>query len=200
MKPIQRPKVHTLKEVYQIYAEKLLKANPTWWGKYSKPLKIHKCYIYAKESGKLVLKMSWELFKEIIQRFYHKCKEAIIQGESLNLGSGIGRIQAIRVERNFSNPVVNWGETYKSNIRDAEGKLVKVYYTNEDYCRIQWQKYGSLQNETNYNFDPAGRNMLTGKGFKREFSLAITKDPFLKYRYKFYNRIPCSTHTSPSEE
>jgi hypothetical protein len=201
-KPIVRPKVHYLKAIYADYAQRLLAAHPEWWGKYEKKLKLKNCYIYAKgQNGKVIEKMSWHLYKEVIERFYHQAKDAIIQGESLRLGANLGKLRAVRIQRNFSKPKVNWGETYKQNLKDDNGKLIKIYYTDDDYCRIEWAKVGMIPNEVSYNFSPANKNMETGKGFKKEFINALNADPLLKFKYKYYpiiNRTkqPCNTLTA----
>ncbi len=201
-KSIQRPTVHYLRTIYLDYAKKLLEAHPEWWSKYEKRLKQKYCYIYAKEGNKIVLKMSWHIWKETVESYFHKAKDAIIQGECLTLGHGMGKIQAIRIERNFNKRVVNWNETYKANLRTEDNKLKRIFYTDEDYCRIAWLKGGFLPNETSYNFDPAERNMASGKGFKIEFVRALKQDPLLKYRYKYYplKIKQCSTHSALSEE
>lgn len=199
-KPIVRPKVNYYKDVYMHYAQKLLQDHPLWWGKYHRPLKLKNCWIYTLEDGQVILKMSWPLFKEVIERFFHGAKEAIIQGEALHLGNRLGKIRAARIERNFAKPVVNWGETYKQKLKDPlTGKLVRIYYTDDDYCRIRWDKTGMVPGERSYNFTPAHKNMSTGKGFKKEFIRALQADPLLKYKYKFFPRYqpkpsdPCNT-------
>jgi len=203
-KQITRPKVHYLKPVYADYAQKLLEKHPDWWGKYCKKIKMKNCYIYARgRDGKPVLKMSWFMWKEIVSSFFYKAKDAIIQGETLRMGSNLGKIRAIRVERNFSKPAVDWGTTFREGIRGEDGKLKRVYFTAEDYCRIAWRKFGMIPNETSYSFDPATRNMATNKGMKYEFSQALMENPLLKFRYKYYPIIrkkkepqPCNTATA----
>jgi hypothetical protein len=185
-KPIQMPKVWYMKEMYQDYAGRLLQAHPEWWGKYEKRIKMRNCRLFAKENNKVVEKMSWFLWKEIVERYFFKAKDAIIQGEVLRLGSSLGKIRAIRVERDYRKPAVDWFTTTKRNLRDENGKLILIYHTDEDWCRIAWEKFNMLKNETAYQFSPAEKNMATGKGFKAEFSEALKKDPLLKYRYKFH--------------
>ena len=185
-KPIQTPKIWYMKELYQDYAGKLLKAHPEWWGKYEKRIKMKNCYVYAKEGSKVVVKMSWFIWKEIVERYYFKAKNAIIQGEVLRLGSGLGKIRAIRVERDYRKPAVDWHSTYQKNLRNEQGRLILIYHQDEDWCRIAWEKFNMLKNETAYQFSPAEKNMATGKGFKAEFSEALKRDPLLKYRYKFH--------------
>jgi hypothetical protein len=194
-KPIHEPKIWYMKELYQDYAAKLLGAHPEWWGKYEKRIKMRNCYVYAHEGNKVVEKMSWFLWKEIIERYYFKAKDAIIQGEVLRLGSSLGKIRAIRVERDYRKPAVNWHATYQHNPKkpktetvtdEPKPKLQLIYHQDEDWCRIAWEKLDMLKNENAYQFSPAEKNMATGKGFKAEFSDALKKNPLLKYRYKFH--------------
>ena len=185
-KPIQRPKVYPSSAVYQAYVQKLLKENPTWYTRYDKILKVSHCYVYAVENGKIVLKMSWQLWKEITERYFHKAKTAITKGDELRLGSGVGKIRGCRNQRNFKKPFIDWAATRKLNTRKEDGKLLKVYFTGEDYCMIEWVKTSLIPNKSSYNFDPAAMNTATGKGFKKEFSIALNADPMLKYRFPYH--------------
>ena len=185
-KPIQRPKQYSIKDVYEAYTNKMLAAHPTWWGKYEKRLKRKNCYIYAKENNKVILKMSWLIWKEIIESYFFKAKNAIIQGETFRLGSNLGKIRGARIQRDFLKPVINWPETFMNKLKTEEGKLIKIYHTEDDYCRIEWVKFGMVPNETSYHFQPAGKNMVTKKGFRAEFSRALNENELLKYKYKYY--------------
>lgn len=185
-KPILRPKLHSMNAVYEMYVKKLLDANPEWWGKYEKRVKRKNCYIYAKEHGKVILKVSWFVWREIIEMYFHKAKDAIIKGETLRMGANLGKIRGARIQRDFTKPLVNWNQTFIKDLKNSEGKQIKIYFTEEDYCRIEWVKFGMIPNETNYYFQPAGRNVITKKGFKAEFSKALIEDPLLKYKYKYY--------------
>lgn len=185
MKPIVRPKQHSIKDIYAAYVDKLLKAHPTWWGKYEKSLRRKNCYIYAKEDGKVVLKMSWQIWKEIIETFYYKAKQSIIEGETLKMGM-VGKIRGARIQRDYTKPVVDWHATFTMKIPGADGKFKKIFRTEEDYCRIEWSKLKMIPNETSYHFQAASKNTVNKKGFKAEFVQALQADPMLKYRYKYY--------------
>lgn len=188
MKPIRKPVTHYMRDVYLNYVGQLLEKNPTWFSRYEGRLKLSHCYIYAKEKGKVVLKMSWFIWKETVERFYHKAKYAIISGETLKIGSNLGKIRGARIQRSFTTPKIDWRATKELNMMEGEF-LKKVYYTDDDYCRIQWLKYQMVPNETHYCFDPAEKNTKAKKGFKIEFSQALTKNPLLKYKYKYYPLI-----------
>jgi hypothetical protein len=185
-KPIHQPKVWYMKDIYTAFVNELLHSHPEWWGKYEKRVKMRNCFVYAKEGGKVVEKMSWFTWKDAVERYFFKAKEAIIQGETLRIGAGVGKIRAIRVERDFTTPAVDWASTFTQNKFDDAGHLVKIFFTDEDWCRIEWRRFKMLANETSYRFSPAGNNTVTKKGFKTEFSKALRKDPTLKFKYKFY--------------
>lgn len=203
MKPVSKLNTLYMKQVYADYAEKILKDNPEWWGKYGKTPGVKNCYIYAHGSnGKPVLKVDYYSWKEAMSSLFFKAKDAIIQGETFRLGSNLGKLLAIRIERNFSKPKVNWGATFKANIKLPSGKVKRLYYDGEDYCRISWQKYHMIPNESRYQFDPAERNMTTNKGFKYEFARALDENPLLRYRYKFcpiIRKKSCNTDTAVCE-
>lgn len=184
-KPIERPKQYSIRDIYAAYTKKLLQQHPEWWGKREPRLKLANCYIYCKEGNKVVVKMSWMIFKEVVERFYFSAKEAVIQGETLKLGSNLGRIRAVRIERDFSKPQVDWRQTFIQKIPGKDGQYQRIYHTTEDYCKIEWAKGRMIPNETCYHFSPAAANPLTKKGFKGEFKQALADNPLLKYRYKF---------------
>lgn len=195
MKPIEQPKIWYMRDIYAQYAQQLLDAHPEWWGKYEKSIKMRNCFIYAKsENGKVEEKMSWYKWKNAIECYFFKAKDAIIQGEVLRLGAGVGKIRAIRVQRDFSTPSVNWSATFQQNEFDESGHLKKIYFADDDWCRIEWCKFKMLANETSYRFTPAGKNVATKKGFKTEFSQALKKDPLLKYKYKFFPLAKAPQH------
>lgn len=183
--------------MYQRYVDKLLSENPTWWTRYDSHKKIKRGHVYAKEGNKVVLKISWGFYREITCRFYHEAKAAIIQGETLNLGSYLGKLNAARVQRDFRKPTLDYGETMRLKILGPDNKFVKVYHTSDDYCRISWRKcrfrvkdtkirYYPVQNVAYYRFTPSNENMINKKGFKAEFKKALHADPDLKYRYRYY--------------
>jgi len=219
-KPIKELKTHTLKTMYQEYVTRLLKDNPTWWGIRDEGIRMKNYTIYAKstkkkskwvqtgdeEEGDIVIKMSWPLYRTVVESYFHKAKDAIIQGESLTL-TGVGKIRAIRAQRNFKKPTIDWAGTLKDKQVDEKGKTIFVYHTSEDYCKIEWVKDTSSAggNVRSYHFMPANGNTLNKKGFKKEFTTALMRDPLLKYRYKYNPLLDikalalCNTNTPVSE-
>ncbi len=143
-----------------------------------------------KQSEKVKKVMTYKLFKEIITLYNTKAGQRIINGEKLNLLNGLGFILGKRVERTFNTKSVNWGETNK--LRDEEGNLPinedgskkKIYFIDEEWCRIGWKKVKALANITVYAFLPAGGQ--PGKGFRQAFSKAIKENPIVKLKYEFH--------------
>jgi len=218
-KPIQPLKIYTLKAMYKDYAEKLLKDNPTWWGVTNRVLKIKNCEICAQTIRKgskwtpeelrgkneVVVKMSWQMYRNIVESYFHKSKQAIIQGETLNIPN-VGKILAVRCQRNFNRRIVDWGATQESKRNDGENAKM-IYHTDEDYCKIEWATDASItgSNVRSYHFSPAGKNVKNNKGFKKEFVDALVENQFLKFKYKYYPLIDikaikqCSTNTQASK-
>ena len=153
--------IHTIKEIYEFYKQQ--------WPE---------------------TKIEFKQFKEILSTYNQKVGEAIIQGDTWNMGSGIGYIAARRIERNHSKPVVNWAETNKIP-RLENGKFpYLVYYEDDYYYRIGWCKNNNscrVKNLSMYVFRPAKGRPASGRyGFKDKFVLAIKGDPILGLTYQYF--------------
>lgn len=218
-KPIQELKIYTLKAMYKDYAGKLLKDNPTWWGVTNRVLKMKNCVICSQTIRKgskwtpeelrgkneIVVKMSWQMYKNIVESYFHKAKQAIIHGETLNIPN-VGKILAVRVQRNFNRKIVDWGATLQSKKTDGINAKM-IFHTDEDYCKIEWATDAAVTgaNVRSYHFTPAGKNVINNKGFKKEFVDALMEDQFLKFKYKYYPLIDikaliqCNTNTQASK-
>jgi hypothetical protein len=116
--------------------------------------------------------------------YLKEAKTHIIEGGQFNLGNYTGFIAARRVERNFANPKVNWEETAKQP-KGPTGKASKlIYYTDDDWCRIAWNKLGRAVAYSHYKFVPTGGAL--GVGFKTDFIAALKYNPHLKFKYPYY--------------
>lgn len=185
--------IHTVKDIWVAYAIRLLNENPDWWSVYSCSYKVSHCFIYRKVGTRVEEVMSYPRFRKTIETYFTRAKQSIIQGEALNIRSSVGKICAKRVERDFRKKGqrnVNWQKTKQQPLVWNEEKQKMVYakiifYVNKDWCRISWSKNGHVKNETMYEFTPANRNSDGTSGFKLEFTQALEKDPFLKYKYLF---------------
>jgi len=184
--------MYLLQDIWMAYAEKLLAENPGWWSKYKNKCKHH--FIgYYDEQGRKIEVLSYPKFRKTIEYYFDRAKTAIIRGEAINIGSLVGKICGLRVERDFRSDkqrCIDWGKTVKyGKVYDPDkGKEVYaklIYYTTDDWLRIGWVKTGLLENETVFEFAPASRNSTGSAGFKGEFSEAQRADPLLKYKYLF---------------
>lgn len=185
------PYKHLVLDMYKAYVRKLLEENPTYWGKFYKRIK---CYYICRrvrgtEKNEVEVVISYPEFRKIIEAYFTNAKEMIIEGGELNLGSKLGYISARRVERNLGNKAVNFFETKKQPKDPITGKRLKiVYFEDDDWVRIGWDKTKQLTNEQFYRFEPTNDDNHGG-GFKKQLSAANKKNPILKYRYKFYPYI-----------
>jgi hypothetical protein len=173
-------------DIYRAYAADLLLKNPTWWGKYDYAIRTYKnFYIYRKlDNGSIEEVINYRRFKQILEVYLKEAKNQIIQGGQFSLGSYTGFIAARRVERNFANPKVNWAETAKQP-KDENGKATKlIFFMDEDWCRIAWNKVGRAAAYAHYKFVPTGG--APGVGFKTDFIAALKHNVHLKYKYPYF--------------
>jgi hypothetical protein len=138
-------------------------------------------------------------FKKILFTFNKITQDAIIAGKRLNFKNGLGYLEGIVVPRNHKRKMIDQNET---KIRKAKllaegvseddlfhttknptGTIkYTVFRTDDDWCRIKWDKAG-VKNSSVYEFKPTdNRKDLTG--FKNRFSRANLDNPLLKLRYK----------------
>lgn len=191
---LKGPKTHNLKSIWQAYVMKL-RAKPEWFQSKSKrSLKMQNytvCCKYIDELGKpRIMTYDYGVFKDAMELFFTLAKEAIIDGEALDFGHGIGKIAVRRVERNHARKMVNF---YKTKLQphvwnEEKQKMMRakiIYFTGNDYCRIGWHKQGKLTNETVYEFLPTSET-ASGIGFKQMMTTALNANPNQKYKYIYF--------------
>lgn len=189
---VTTPRMNHMKDVWKSYANQLLALNKDWWGRYHNKLQNYYIYRSVQIDSKPVVEVvfSYEQFKAIVDEFFLAAKAAVIEGEAINLGNRIGKVCARRIERNHANRQINWKRTnlQEKVLSEKTGKMVpkrKIFFTDDDYCRIGLHKTGGIRNEIVYEFCPAENNKL-GTGFKQEFTTALNRNILLKYRYLYY--------------
>tara|TARA_R110000765_G_scaffold345237_1_gene435506 strand:- start:20 stop:496 length:477 start_codon:yes stop_codon:yes gene_type:complete len=141
------------------------------------------------------LEISKKLFRDICSTFNIESINYILEGGKFKLGSNLSTISIIRLSRNNSKPMINWGESnkYKQELLDEGKKLYNhktgeghkwyIYYTDEDYCRYYWNKGKcKITNKSVYRFTPT-------RGYKgnREKLTSLLKTDELAYlKFKKY--------------
>lgn len=181
------PRKHMCIDMYQAYVMKLLKENPSYWSRYDKHISNYWIFRTVKEGGtsRVDTVTSYGEFRSIIEHYFNKAKDAIIMGATLSMGSQIGYIAARRVERNFSKKIVDFHKTSKQP-KGEDGKPVMIiYFDDDDWIRIGWEKTQHIPNAGVYKFCPTCDDMRGG-GFKKEFSMANRRNPLLKYKYRYF--------------
>lgn len=146
-----------------------------------------------------------EMFKNIIFTYNKQAQDEIIDGKRLNLKNGLGYIEARIVERNFKKKTIDHNETQKrkrallaSGTKEEDlyhsvknpngGTKYTVFVTDDDWCRLSWDKMGKCKNVSVYEFKPTDSRSRFD-GFKNRFSKAIKDNPLVKLKYKRYSYI-----------
>lgn len=170
----------TAYDMYRYYTTKLLEENPNYKAEYDKIICVKGIFVIYKVVDHVkTFIVDYRMFRKVLETYNLKATDAVIQGERLNLGYGLGFIQGRRIERSFTRPQVDFGASYKARLKDPKAEY--VYYTSEDYCRIAWNKQGGVKNSYIYEFVPAA----TANGFRKRFSRALIDNPLLKFRYEY---------------
>lgn len=149
--------------------------------------------IYA-DYCKNVKEVDRSLFIDLCEEFnIQSMREIIENGREFNMGSYLSTIQVVTVNRNYSNPQVDWQsslalkeslekegkELYSKENPDGEKWL--VFFTNSFYCKFHWHKKKCVvKNKSVYRFT-ATRGI---KGNKTKLKQLLNADNLqhLKYR------------------
>lgn len=152
---------------------------------------------YEEEVGKL----SYKDFMAVIQEFNIMAMEEIIGGgKYLNMGYHLSTLSIIRIERDFSNPAVNWKATneLKQELLDdgyteddlyskdnPDGIKYFVYHTDEWYCRFYWRKSACrVKNKSAYAF----RATRGSKGNKTKLKERLNNDDMAHLDYRLVKK------------
>lgn len=177
-------------DVYEKWVDQLLKINPDYWTKASVRKKRRREFVYRKNRDQVIEVMTFTRWLKIVHIYFLMARQEVIKGRRVKLGHRMGAIRARRISRNFKNKQVNWAETMKQpytiNPETGRRKYERmIYYTSETYCRIAWERLGSIPNETIYKFVPSQGGKERG-GFRRDFVMALNANPLLQTQYKQY--------------
>lgn len=188
---------HSFRHIWEAYVKKLLAENPNYSTRRKKGSMVPQAIVIKTKKGNIQETIiEYDTFKGVIERFCLKARQAIIQGEVINIPH-CGVIAAKRIQRDFraKKKSIDWKRTsdagFTIDTETGKKKYNHVYYNIADeYCRIGWFK--PLVHNSNidlYVFEPtqssSNNQETTTLGFRQEFSQAIIKDQFLKYRYMF---------------
>lgn len=195
-------KVHHTNEMWQKYVITLLAANPDWSTGYNRAASTgcrSNYYVYrpydkfdSKLKNKRVEVMNYNTFQTIVGEYYERAKLAIIEGEVLSLGP-LGRMHILRIQRNPHKFLVNHYKTkqYPLITCPETGRLKRekvVYYTDEDYCRVNWIKAKAIKHILFYAFCPT-KNLKSNNGFNQLLSSAIKNSKTLRYKYIYKPKL-----------
>jgi hypothetical protein len=168
--------------MYAFYTKKLLEKNPTYKGFWDSRLRTKGVSsIFKVEDYVKTFVVDYALFAAVIACYNRKVTAAVTAGERVSLGHGLGYIEAKRIERNYNRPKMNVIATVAA--RKAGDLTARVYFTDDDYCRISWKKTGNVRNCYAYEFKPT-------YGFRKEFSGALNANKLLQYKYPFHAYEP----------
>lgn len=180
-----KPKTFGVRDAYLDYAESVLVAHPE--------LKGSRAYSLTNGVIKRVdgtVYTDYKIFRKIISLYYIKAGVRLINGYTLDLGSGLGDVFLLRQERNpLSKPRLNRGESFKlKKLLKEKGQEVtkdnwKVYYTDDEFIKTAWFRPSFVRNLEFYKFSPA--NGQPGKGFKQLMSRTVTSNPNMLILYPF---------------
>ena len=120
--------------------------------------------------------------------------EVIYKGREFDMGFRLSTIEVVRADRDFKNKTINWNASNKLKEKiieeggtpyskdNPEGEKWFVYYTDDWYCRINWNKSRCIvKNKTAYRFI-ATRGKI---GNKTKLKNLLNSDELahLKYRH-----------------
>lgn len=189
-------KTHTVVDFWNAYCFKLLTKHKDWWGIGATRNGALFQVICSKHIDEITGRscvtevITYKEFRLILETYFIKAKERIIQGHSFSLNYKLGKIAARRVDRNYNKKTIDYLETQKQPKVWSEEKQkmvasVVVYHQSEDWCMIGWHKARKVQNESVYSFSIT-KNLKTGNGFNQMLNQALVKNPRIKYRYIHY--------------
>ena len=187
--------VKHIKDIWVYYSWYLLNNNPEWWGATYCGIPNYNLYRkYTDEDGRLhvITAFTFEQFSKIIYEYFEGAKQKIIEGQVLDMTSGVGKIFAKRAERNFNRKSVDFYKTKQQELiyDEKTGKMKRskvIYWTTNDWCMISWLSNGRLKNISVYKFRIT-KNLKSGLGFNQQLVKALQENPNLKYKYILHKR------------
>lgn len=122
--------------------------------------------------------VTYPLYKQVISQFNKKVSNAILEGQVFNMGHHLGTLRIKKIERTFTRPTIDWGETNKLK---KQGIKQLVYYTDDFYYRWNWDKSRSrAKNKSVYTFSPTSG----ATGNRKALVHKLKGDDFAYLNYK----------------
>ena len=150
---------------------------------------LRDAYDFYRQKGGTLPYNQW---KELCEEFNNMVIDALLDGERVEMGSGLSYLQIIRDKNEFKKPSVDWKASYKLrqelldegkelfDSKTGKGEKWLVYFTNEYYFRYYWnKKYASCRNSRVYQFIPARGNT----GAKTKLVKLLTTDELSHMRF-----------------
>lgn len=177
--PQVSPKNHTVSDIYRAWCLSKVAEDSSYYLEFDGCIRAKGIRILCQKTttGRTVV-MTYTLFRKVLEVYNQHAAEAVIHGSRFNLGGRLGYIHGRRIEYNFRRPKVNIIATVQA--RKTEPDHPAIYHTEDDYCRIAWQKYHRIKNESVYSFSPASHTV------RDKFSQTLKANPVLKSLYKYY--------------
>jgi len=149
--------------------------------------KTHK-HIYE-EFKKIRPDVPYIMFKEVVSTFNKLAMEEVINnGNTLSLGKGLGDIFIAKIDRNYSKPTIDWG----NSVKDENGKIIQFAYHNDPwYLRFYWhkkyKKY-SARNVSVYRFNVTRGKLTNPTNYVVKLVNALKTNPLLHYKYVVFKK------------
>lgn len=107
----------------------------------------------------------------------------IFEAKEVMLPYNMGSVQVLRIERAFTRPRPDFGETRKLK---SKGIDTVVYFTDEEYYKFNWNKSKChLPYRSIWGFKPTSGNSVSVGGVKYILSQAVKNRPDLRVRYTY---------------
>lgn len=170
-----------------------------YWSRFNKSCQVSHFYIYTCKivdgRPKVIEVINYVRWRAIMDAYFLKARDCIIQGEALNIGNFVGRIEPWHIERNHANRKIDFHKTKQQPLIEApDGSMRReriIYHTADSYVRVGWRKARRLTNEKSYEFKPSRKN-INGNGFQQIFSIA-NQDETLRLSYPYFPYIKRQT-------
>lgn len=177
---------HNTRDVFERHVRRTMRSRPDSWIRKNQPTPgVHrvKCtQVYDRnEKGIPEVIEDQSRFIAISEALYWLAGEYLINGWRFGL-EGIGYMVA--TQKPVKNPLINWYATkqYCQANGLKAGKDTYIYYTDDDYCTIAWNKNTHVKNIGLYKYQTTNYSRY-GTGIRQRFTAALTRNPTLRLHY-----------------